>query len=107
MITKIIKGLWFLIFFALTSYAIPELRIYEIPIPYVILIIILPFLIIQYKINNKLMYFNIFFILYILLSLIINIISKSDLDYTIRQLLYPLSTLVLANFLKEKYLIFF
>ncbi len=50
------------------------------------------------------MYFNIFFILYILLSLIINIISKSDLDYTIRQLLYPLSTLVLANFLKEKYL---
>ena len=103
MITKIIKGLWFLIFFSLTSYAIPELRIFGIPIPYIILIIILPFLVIEYKINNKLIYFNLLFILYILLSFFINILSNSDIDYTIRQLLYPLSTLVLANFLKEKY----
>lgn len=104
MITNIIKGLWFLIFFSLTSYAIPELRIFGIPIPFIILIILLPFLLIDNKKNNKLLYFNFLFILYILLSLIVNIISKSDLDYTLRQFLYPLSTLVIANFLKEKFL---
>lgn len=104
MITNIIKGLWFLIFFSLTSYAIPELRLLGIPIPFIFLIVLLPFLILEYKKNNKLLYFNFLFSFYILLSLIINIISKSDLDYTIRQFLYPLSTIVLANFLKEKYL---
>jgi hypothetical protein len=104
LLTKIIKGFWFLIFFSLTSYAIPELRIFGIPIPYILLIILFPFLIVEYTKNNKLLLFNIFFILYIFLSLILNILSKSDLDYTLRQFLYPLSTLVLANFLKEKYL---
>lgn len=101
---KTLKFLWFFLFFTITSYAIQEIRLFGFPIPFIILLILLPLLFLENYKFKKSYIFNFSLISFILLSFFINIIFESEVDYTIRQLIYPISTLIIANYLNIKYL---